>query len=66
MGALPKRKVSKARGGSRLAHIALNPPAVVECPQCHSPMQPHHACTVCGTYNGRQVVEMENKKKKSE
>jgi large subunit ribosomal protein L32 len=30
----------------------------VACPQCHSPKLPHAVCSVCGTYNGRQVIEV--------
>jgi large subunit ribosomal protein L32 len=30
----------------------------VACPQCKSPKLPHTACSVCGTYNGRQVLEV--------
>jgi large subunit ribosomal protein L32 len=63
MGALPKRKKSKSRAGNRLSHNALKPPALDSCPQCHSPKLPHHACPVCGTYNGREVVKIEAKKK---
>jgi hypothetical protein len=25
---------------------------------------PHHACPVCGTYNGREVVKIKEKKTK--
>ena len=64
MGALPKRRLSKARQGSRLAHVAKNPPALEECPQCHSPKMPHHACPVCGQYNGREVIQIKEKKAK--
>jgi large subunit ribosomal protein L32 len=65
MGALPKRKKSKSRAKNRLSHNAIKPPVLIECPQCHSLMMPHHACTVCGTYNGRQVVAVDIKKKAS-
>ena len=65
MGAHPKRKKSKSRAGNRLSHSAVTPPALVECPQCHSPKQPHRACPVCGTYNGREVIDVEAKKKAS-
>ena len=27
-------------------------------PQCRSPKLPHAACAVCGTYNGRQILEV--------
>jgi large subunit ribosomal protein L32 len=65
MGALPKRKKSKSRAGNRLSHSALKPPVYVECPQCHSPKLPHHACPTCGTYNGREAIDMEKRKKAS-
>ncbi|MFC2039655.1 50S ribosomal protein L32 [Chloroflexota bacterium] len=62
MGAQPKRKVSKARTAKRRSHTAINPAALVECPQCHNPKQSHHVCPVCGTYNGRAVTEGEKTK----
>jgi large subunit ribosomal protein L32 len=65
MGALPKQKKSKSRGGHRLSHSALKAPAYVECPQCHDLKLPHHACPTCGTYNGREVVDVEKRKKAS-
>ncbi len=66
MGPLPKRKGSKARQGDRRSHLALKPPAIEYCPQCHSPKMSHHVCPVCGTYAGRQVVTIESSKKTSE
>ena len=64
MGALPKRKIAKARQGKRRSHHALKSPALSECSQCHSPKLPHHACQTCGTYAGRQVIDVEGLKKK--
>ena len=66
MGALPKRKTSKARKGERRSHLGLTPPALADCPQCHNPKLPHHTCPVCGTYDGREVVEIKTPKKKTE
>ena len=63
MGALPKRKTSKARAGKRLSHRAVRPPTLDECPQCHSPKLPHHACPNCGTYNGREIIKMEGRRR---
>ena len=56
--ALPKGKVSKARGRSRRANWKLDKPAVMECPRCHEVKLPHRVCKSCGYYNGRQVVEV--------
>lgn len=63
--ALPKRKTAKARKNIRRSHHRLTPPSLVECPQCHSPKRPHHACPVCGSYNGREVITTEGSDKKA-
>jgi len=63
MGALPKRKKSKSRAQMRLSHNAAIPPALVECPQCHAAILPHHACPTCGKYNGRDVIKLKEPKK---
>ena len=39
-------------------------PALQSCPQCHSPMLPHHVCPVCGKYDGREVIEIKAPEKK--
>lgn len=65
MGALPKRRLSRSRQGIRRSHAARTAPALELCPQCHSPKLPHHACPTCGTYNGREVIKIEDKKKKT-
>jgi len=61
MGALPKRKYAKARQGKRRGHLGLAQPRVDYCPQCHSPKLSHHVCPVCGTYGGREVIEIKTK-----
>ncbi len=66
MGALPKRKYAKARQGRRRNHLGLSPPSLVNCPQCHSPKLPHHVCPTCGSYAGREVIEIKTSKKKAE
>jgi large subunit ribosomal protein L32 len=61
MGALPKRKYAKARQGKRRSHLGSKPPVLEECPQCHNLKRPHHVCPTCGSYNGREVVEIKTK-----
>jgi large subunit ribosomal protein L32 len=65
MAPLPKKKTSHARQGERRAHMKLTAEALVNCPQCNMPKLPHHACTNCGTYNGREVIEIKAPKKKT-
>ncbi|MFC2038585.1 50S ribosomal protein L32 [Chloroflexota bacterium] len=62
MGALPKRKIAKARSGERRAHLKTVAPASMLCPQCNSPMLPHHACPTCGSYKGRDAVDIKTPK----
>jgi len=56
--ALPKRKTSKARRDKRRSHHGITAPQLVDCPQCHSPKLPHRVCPTCGTYAGREVIEV--------
>ncbi len=65
MCALPKRKTAKARRGKRRSHFGLSLPYLAYCPQCHSPKLPHRVCPTCGSYAGREVIEIEGPKEKS-
>ncbi len=59
--AVPKKKTSKSRRDMRRSqHDRVSVPAVSKCPQCGAPTMPHHACLTCGTYRGRQVIEVES------
>ena len=53
----PKRRHSKARRDKRRAHDALERPASSTCPNCGEAKLPHRACSNCGQYRGRQVIE---------
>ena len=50
MGALPKRRISKARKGRRRAHNAVKPVSMQKCKKCGRPVRPHFACEYCGYY----------------
>ena len=54
--AVPKKKISKSRRDMRRAHEALTAAAHVECPNCGETKRPHHICSACGYYDGREVV----------
>ncbi|UCB43405.1 MAG: 50S ribosomal protein L32 [Dehalococcoidales bacterium] len=60
MGALPKRKTAKARKNKRRSHQAWSAPTLVECTQCHSPKLQHRVCPTCGSYAGRDVIEIKS------
>ena len=62
--ALPKRKHSKARRDKSRTHWKLARPAATTCSQCARTIPPHRACPYCGTYRGRQVMVIAEKKPK--
>ena len=57
--AVPKRRHSVTRGRKRRSHDAIELPNVSACPQCGEPKMPHRVCPSCGTYKGRQVLDIE-------
>lgn len=55
--AVPKRRQSNARTGSRRAHDAIKPRQLSYCPKCSAALPSHVVCPQCGYYMGRQIVE---------
>lgn len=58
MGALPKKRLSNRRQGNRRAHHKVKIPQITICPNCRQARLAHHACPNCGTYRGRQVIDV--------
>ncbi|HEX3900947.1 MAG TPA: 50S ribosomal protein L32 [Mycobacteriales bacterium] len=54
--AVPKRRMSRSNTRSRRSQWKASAPSLVSCSRCRQPKLPHTACSVCGTYNDRQVV----------
>lgn len=57
--AVPVKKISRSRRGSRRAHDSLKKVSLATCPQCNEPTRPHHACPKCGYYKGRVVLAVD-------
>ena len=56
----PKHRHSKSRRDKRRTQKQkLMAPNLTVCPQCREVKQPHHACLSCGTYNGREIVTVQ-------
>lgn len=63
MGAVPKKKLSRARRDRRRAHwLKLDKLNLVHCPQCHEFKRPHAVCPNCGTFRGIQYLQTEEAK----
>jgi large subunit ribosomal protein L32 len=61
--AVPKRKHSNARTGTRRSHDHKTPIQRTNCPECSTAVQTHTVCPQCGHYMGREVVKMDTKSK---
>jgi large subunit ribosomal protein L32 len=61
MGALPKQRITRAKQGMRRMAHAVKLPQLMTCPRCRELKVTHEVCPNCGTYNGHQVFEIEDK-----
>ena len=71
--AVPKKRHTKSRRNKRRSHHALKKVKLSLCPKCKEPILPHHFCPFCGTYKGREIIDVlakltkkEKKKKEKE
>ena len=54
--AVPKRRTSITKKRMRRTHLKIEAKSVVKCPNCGAIIQPHRACTKCGFYKGKNVL----------
>jgi large subunit ribosomal protein L32 len=60
---VPKKRHSNIRQGKRrFSNYRLKATNISKCPQCGAPSLPHLACSNCGTYKGKQVIKLKEKK----
>ncbi len=59
MSICPKNKSSKGRRDKRRANWKMDLPNLVKCSNCGELIMPHRVCKACGTYNKKQVLEVE-------
>jgi len=61
---IPKRRNTRSSRGQRRSHDALKKLNLTTCPKCKESILPHRACLKCGTYNGKQIIEIKDDKDK--
>ncbi|MDP6227078.1 MAG: 50S ribosomal protein L32, partial [Dehalococcoidia bacterium] len=59
-GAVPNKKLTRARKGRRFSSYRLKSINPAFCPRCRNAKLPHTVCRQCGFYRGRQVIETSN------
>jgi large subunit ribosomal protein L32 len=60
---LPSKRRTKTSKKERASHFALKTQQLDKCPKCGKPVMPHHACSKCGSYKGKEVVSIKAKTK---
>ncbi len=61
---IPKRRTTSSSRGQRRSHDALKKISLTTCPKCKEVILPHRVCEKCGTYRGKQVLEIKSKEDK--
>ena len=57
--AVPKKKTSKARSGSRRAeNNKVSMPNLIACANCKEMKIAHNVCPNCGMYRGKKMIEV--------
>ncbi len=56
--AVPKRRTSKSKKNKRRSHHGATRLALFPCPRCAQLVPPHTTCPNCGTYKGREVIDV--------
>ena len=56
--AVPFRRTRKTKKRMRRTHLKKEAPSITVCPNCGASIAPHRACTKCGFYKGKQVLNL--------
>ena len=60
MSICPKNKSSKGHRDQRRANWKMASLNLVACPKCGELMFPHRVCKKCGTYNKKEIINVED------
>ncbi len=61
MSICPKNRSSKARRDKRRANWKMSAPNLVRCSKCGALMMPHRVCKNCGSYNKKEIINVDEK-----
>lgn len=55
---VPRHRRTKSKQGHRRSHLALKKRSLAVCSKCGAKVLPHVVCVACGSYKGKQVIDM--------
>lgn len=61
----PKKQKTYSKTHMGRAHLALKKKTLNKCPKCGQAVLPHTACEFCGTYKGKEVINVDKKNTKN-
>ena len=62
---VPSQRKSRSKTKRGRSHDALKSPTYNKCPKCKKVVRPHRACSNCGTYKGKAVIDTSKKIRKT-
>jgi len=63
---VPRQRHTKSKRNRQRSHQALKAAGIMSCPKCGQPNLPHQTCKNCGTYKGREILDVMKKLTKRE
>lgn len=63
---VPRQRHTKSHRNQTRSHHALKKMVLSSCSKCGQPVRPHQTCKNCGTYQGREVIDVMKKLTKRE
>lgn len=64
--AVPKKRKTSSKRDRGRANIHAKIPSLIKCPKCGKPVISHTACSYCGYYKEREVINVLAKLEKKE
>ncbi len=59
---LPSKRRTRTSRDDRRSHHALKAVSANTCPSCGATVRPHYACTACGKYQGKTIINVDKRK----